>query len=164
MTPETSTLGVSTVKEERVTGVGGVQLLVRSWRPEQAPRGIVAIVPGFNSHSGYYFWTAEQFVAAGFAVYAVDLRGRGLSEGERFYVESVGEYVHDVATLVTLAKSREPGLPLYMQISKYGCVLHLSEHYGDATPGASVFLRVTGKLMQLTDPFGNRLRFNEDLK
>jgi len=58
----------------------------------------------------------------------------------------------------------EPGLPLYMQISKYGCVLHLSEHYGDATPGASVFLRVTGKLMQLTDPFGNRLRFNEDLK
>jgi catechol 2,3-dioxygenase-like lactoylglutathione lyase family enzyme len=38
----------------------------------------------------------------------------------------------------------EPDLPLYLQISKGGCVLHLSEHYGDASPGATVFLRVTG--------------------
>ena len=67
-----------------------------------------------NDPAVMYFWTAEQLLAAGFAVYAVDLRGRGLSEGERFYVESIGEYVHDVATMVTLAKSREPGLPLYL--------------------------------------------------
>jgi len=36
-------------------------------------------------------------------------------------------------------------------------VLHLSEHYGDAAPW-------NARVMQLTDPFGNRLRFNEDLK
>jgi alpha-beta hydrolase superfamily lysophospholipase len=129
-----SAVGAPKALEERVTGVGGVQLLVRSWRPEQQPRGIVAIVPGFNSHSGYYFWTAEQFVAAGFAVYAVDLRGRGLSEGERFYVESVGEYVHDVATLVTLAKSREPGLPLYLLGHSAGGVIscvYTLEHQGE---------------------------------
>jgi acylglycerol lipase len=134
MTPGTSTLGAPAVKEERVTGVGGVQLLVRSWRPERAPRGIVAIVPGFNSHGGYYFWTAEQLVAAGFCVYAVDLRGRGLSDGERFYVESVGEYVHDVATLVTLAKSREPGLPLYLLGHSAGGVIacvYTLEHQGE---------------------------------
>ena len=34
--------------------------------------------------------------------------------------------------------------PLYMQISRDGCVLHLSEHYGDCCPGSSVFLRVSG--------------------
>ena len=134
MTPGISAVGAPKALEERVTGVGGVQLLVRSWRPEQQPRGIVAIVHGFNSHSGYYFWTAEQFVAAGFAVYAVDLRGRGLSEGERFYVESVGEYVHDVATLVTLAKSREPGLPLYLLGHSAGGVIscvYTLEHQGE---------------------------------
>jgi len=32
----------------------------------------------------------------------------------------------------------EEGLPLYMQISKDGCVLHLSEHHGDGTPGAAM--------------------------
>jgi len=32
----------------------------------------------------------------------------------------------------------EPGLPLYMQVSNDGCVLHLSEHHGDCSPGAAL--------------------------
>lgn len=32
----------------------------------------------------------------------------------------------------------ESGLPLYMGLRKGRCELHLSEHYGDATPGAAV--------------------------
>lgn len=32
----------------------------------------------------------------------------------------------------------EPGLPLYMGVKHGDCVLHLSEHYGDATPGGAV--------------------------
>jgi uncharacterized glyoxalase superfamily protein PhnB len=28
--------------------------------------------------------------------------------------------------------------PLYMQVSRDGCVLHLSEHYGDCTPGGAI--------------------------
>jgi acylglycerol lipase len=47
-------------------------------------------------------------------VYAVDLRGRGQSDGERFCVEKFADYVSDVATFVALAKSREPGLPVFL--------------------------------------------------
>jgi catechol 2,3-dioxygenase-like lactoylglutathione lyase family enzyme len=36
----------------------------------------------------------------------------------------------------------EPGLPLYMGIRKGECVIHLSEHYGDATPGSAVRIPV----------------------
>ena len=32
----------------------------------------------------------------------------------------------------------EDGLPLYMQISKDGCVIHLSEHHGDRSPGTAM--------------------------
>ena len=32
----------------------------------------------------------------------------------------------------------ESDLPLYMQISKDGCVIHLSEHHGDCCPGAAL--------------------------
>ena len=71
-------------------------------------------MPGFNSHSGYYLWVADQFVANGLAVYALDLRGRGNSDGERFYVEKFADYVNDVATFVTMAKSQEPGLPVFL--------------------------------------------------
>jgi ribosomal-protein-alanine N-acetyltransferase len=81
--------------------------------------------------------------------------------------------------------------PLYMQISRPGLTLHLTEHYGDCLPGACVFIRVTGLAdfhaeltaknyryykpglettdhnsisLQLLDPFGNKLRLDESLK
>ena len=72
------------------------------------------ICHGVNSHGGQYAWTAEQLVKAGFAVYALDLRGRGKSEGERFYVENVADYVSDVSGVVKIAKSRDPGLPVFL--------------------------------------------------
>ena len=33
----------------------------------------------------------------------------------------------------------EPGFPLYAQIRRSDLTLHLSEHHGDGTPGATVF-------------------------
>lgn len=101
-------------REETIEGTRGARLFVRSWRPATTPRATVVICHGFKSHSGFYSWTASRLVDAGFAVYAADLRGRGKSSGERYYVEDVSEYVDDVATTVNLAKSREPGLPLYL--------------------------------------------------
>jgi acylglycerol lipase len=68
-----------------IKGTNGLRLFVRSWRPTGGARAVVAIVPGFNSHSGYYEWTGTQLADAGLAVHAVDLRGRGQSGAERFY-------------------------------------------------------------------------------
>ena len=79
----------------------------------------------------------------------------------------------------------EPGLPLYCQVSRGECRLHLSEHHGDATPGAALRIPVNGldafhaelaarnykharpgieqqpwgRDMTVLDPFGNRLVF-----
>lgn len=75
---------------------------------------MAVIVHGFNSHSGQYLWVGEQFAALGVTVYALDLRGRGRSDGERFYVEKIEDYVDDVATLVRQAKSENPGLPVFV--------------------------------------------------
>jgi acylglycerol lipase len=101
-------------REDTFESAGGVKIFTRSWRPARTPRGVVAVVHGFNSHSGYYGWVAERLAARGLAVYALDLRGRGRSEGERFYVESFDDYVSDVAKLVELARSRDPGLPVFV--------------------------------------------------
>ena len=106
-----------TMSEERFQGAGRLNIFMRSWRPDGQARGVVVIVPGFNSHSGYYSWVAEQFATMSLAVYAVDLRGRGKSDGERFYVERFADYVSDVAGVVTLATSREPGLPVYLLVT-----------------------------------------------
>lgn len=100
--------------EERFDGPDGVKLFMRSWHPAGQARGVIAVVPGFNSHSGYYSLLGQQLASEGLAVYAVDLRGRGKSEGERFYVASFSDYVSDVHALVELIRQREPGLPLLL--------------------------------------------------
>jgi alpha-beta hydrolase superfamily lysophospholipase len=100
--------------EETIQGPGGIKLFLRSWKPAGTARGVVVIVPGFNSHGGYYLWVGEQLAASGLSVYAVDLRGRGKSEGERFFVENFQDYVADAGAAVDLAKSREPGLPVFV--------------------------------------------------
>lgn len=104
----------TTANEERVEAAGGLEIFIRSWRPPGKARAVVAIVHGVNSHSGYYGWTAEQLISSGLAVYALDLRGRGKSDGERFYLDTIADYISDVNTLVTLARSREPGLPVFL--------------------------------------------------
>ena len=100
--------------EETFDSAGGVKIFFRSWLPDAAPRAVVVICHGVNSHSGQHRWTAEQFVGKGLAVYALDLRGRGRSDGERFYVEDVADYVADVAGAVKIAKARHPGLPAFL--------------------------------------------------
>ena len=103
------------MKEINFKGVGGLNIFARAFRPEtQTPRAVVVIAHGVNSHSGYYIWVGEQLSAAGFAVYALDHRGRGRSDGERYFVHTVDEYATDLATFVDLAKSREPGLPVFL--------------------------------------------------
>lgn len=102
------------MKDATFEGVSGLKIFYRLWRPDTGARGVVVIVPGFNSHSGYYGWVAGQLVRSNLAVYALDLRGRGKSEGERFYVEKFAEYVSDVSKLVALVKAQEPSLPTFM--------------------------------------------------
>jgi len=126
-----STESAGAVREETVKS-GDRGIFVRSWSPPSGgARAVVVLVHGFNSHSGYYVRTGEALAARGFAAYALDLRGRGRSDGDRFYIESMSEYVQDVATVVSLAKLRHPGLPTFLLGHSAGGVvscLYVLEH------------------------------------
>lgn len=104
----------TTASEGRFTGQDGLSIAYRAWSAVATPRGVLVIVPGFNSHSGYYGWVGSKVAGGGFAVYAIDLRGRGKSDGERYYVDSFFDYADDVGGLVSLAITANPGLPVYL--------------------------------------------------
>ena len=115
-------------------GVKGLRIAYRTWAPPSAPRAVTIIVPGFNSHSGYYLWVADRLLELGLAVYAVDLRGRGQSDGERFYVQEFSEYVADVDGLVRIARAAHPGLPVFLLGHSAGGVvscLYTLEHQSE---------------------------------
>jgi acylglycerol lipase len=101
-------------REEKIEGARGLNINVRSWRPAGPVRAAVVICHGVNSHSGYYTWPGERLSARGYAVYALDLHGRGKSDGERFYLEKIADYVADVDATINLAKAREPGVPVFL--------------------------------------------------
>jgi acylglycerol lipase len=124
----------NTYKEESLDGAGGLKIFTRTWHPENAPRGVMILVHGFNSHSGYYLWAAEELLASGLAVYALDLRGRGRSDGERYYVEKFAEYQSDVDLLVERARADHPGLPMFMLGHSAGGVIasnYVLDHQAD---------------------------------
>lgn len=92
----------------------GLQLFERAWLPDGAPKAAVAIVHGYAEHSGRYEHVAERLVASGFAVYALDLRGHGRSEGRRVFIRSVDEHLADVDRFLSLVRERRPALPLFL--------------------------------------------------
>lgn len=101
-------------EEATFESAGGIEIFYRTWQPAGEPRAVVVICHGVNSHGGQHAWAAEQLVASGYAVLALDLRGRGRSQGERFYVEDVADYVADVAGTIAIAKARYPGLKVFL--------------------------------------------------
>jgi len=109
----------------------GYNIFYRNWKASDSPKAVIVIVHGFNSHGGYYQWAAEQFIKNNYEVYALDLRGRGKSDGERFYVTDYHNYISDIDELVSIAKDAHLGLPLFVLGHSAGGVLssiYMLEH------------------------------------
>jgi acylglycerol lipase len=122
------------MNEEFFEARDGVKIFTRSWLPQTSAAAAVVIVHGFKSHSGLYDWPAQRLVERRIAVHALDLRGHGKSDGERFYVQHFSDYVADVAQLVARAQARHPGLPLFLLGHSAGGViscLYALEHQSE---------------------------------
>jgi catechol 2,3-dioxygenase-like lactoylglutathione lyase family enzyme len=104
-----------------------------------------------------------------------------LEKAREFYLDFLGfkvDWEHRFA----------PDAPVYMQVSRDGLAIHLSEHHGDGTPGSLAYIYTTGiKALHrelndknyrhnypglqerewgmtdliVTDPFNNRIVFAE---
>lgn len=113
-------------REEWLEGESGLRIFTRHWEPSGSAKASLVLCHGVNSHGGQYVRAGEEFAARGFAVTALDLRGRGRSEGERFYAESIDDYVSDLSMAIDFAKSLHPDLPLYLLGHSAGGVTSVS--------------------------------------
>jgi acylglycerol lipase len=97
-----------------LAGAGGPRIFWQSWSPTDVPRAVVVLVHGASEHSGRYGYVADALGADGYAVYALDHRGHGRSEGPRAVLDRMGHAVADVDQLVLQASEENPGLPVFM--------------------------------------------------
>lgn len=106
------------------------------------------------------------------------------AKAREFYVDFLGFQVQ-------FEHRFQEDFPLYMGVVRGECVLHLSEHHGDGSPGTSLMFQVEGidafqqelaakeyrfarpgppedtefgtREVTLSDPFGNRLTFYQNV-
>jgi alpha-beta hydrolase superfamily lysophospholipase len=124
-------------EEGRFAGIGGLEIYWQGWLPNASPHVIVLIAHGGAEHSGRYAWTADQLVARGHAVYAIDHRGHGRSDGPRAYVDRVEHAVADLHTLAALVAERHPAAPVFLLGHSMGGLIALDYalHHQDELAG-----------------------------
>ena len=83
------------------------------------------IVHGAGEHSGRYEHVAERLVAEGYAVYALDHRGHGRSEGPRALIDRMDNAASDLDQLVVSAGAEHPGLPVFILGHSMGATISL---------------------------------------
>ena len=96
---------------ELVEASDGTTLFLRRWGVFGKSPVSVLIFHGITAHSGPYGPViAEQLARAGFAVFGMDLRGHGLSDGKRGDYPSTERWEKDLAETVAFVKSRSAKL------------------------------------------------------
>jgi alpha-beta hydrolase superfamily lysophospholipase len=100
--------------EDRFTARDGIALHEQWWLPRQEPVASVVIVHGINEHGGRYAQLAEDLNCRGYAVYVMDLRGHGRSDGERAMIWQFDQYLDDVEVLLERVAARQPGKPIFL--------------------------------------------------
>lgn len=53
-----------------------------------------------------------------------------------------------------------PEAPVYMQVSREGLAIHLSEHHGDGTPGSIAYVYMTGVKALHSELSGKKYKYN----
>jgi acylglycerol lipase len=157
---------MATHEDGRFQGERGLEIYWQAWLPDGEPRAVVVLAHGASEHSGRYAWTGEQLTARGYALYALDHRGHGQSEGGRAVIDRMSHAVEDLHTLVERASAAHPGRPVVLLGHSMGGAVALSytiEHEDAldalvlsaplaALEAASPVARVAGRVLSVVAP------------
>lgn len=107
-------------------GKKNLSIYRQTWLPDGVIRAVVVIVHGLGEHSARYRQVAGQLVQSGCAVYALDHRGHGKSQGTRAVIDRFAHAVEDIDQVLELARREQRGKPVFMLGHSMGGALALS--------------------------------------
>jgi len=101
-------------REGKFKGYKGLNLYFQCWLPEGKPKAVLLVAHGLAEHSGRYKNLVDYFVPKGYAVYALDHRGHGKSEGTRSYVDSFNDYLTDLKTFFDMVRKEHKNTKIFL--------------------------------------------------
>jgi acylglycerol lipase len=91
-------------REGSFKGLKDCNIYYQRWLPDGAPRAILLVAHGFGEHSGRYQNLVDYFQPLDYAIYALDHRGHGKSDGARVEVCDYADYVTDLKAFCDLVR------------------------------------------------------------
>ncbi len=89
----------------------GARLHVTHWLPDGLPKAVVLLAHGYAEHAGRYGHVAKRLTDAGYAVYAIDHWGHGLSDGTPGFVPRFSAFTDGMTELLTLVEVNHGDTP-----------------------------------------------------
>lgn len=113
------------------------------WRTA-SPKASLVLLHGLQSHAQWFAEAAEELVARGISVYALDRRGSGSSPGERGHVADYRDWFDEIGEVVQIARAEGGGAPVHLVGHCFGA--NLAVGYALANPGsvASIVMLTPG--------------------
>lgn len=130
----------------------GLTLHTQAWLAEGTAQASVLIVHGYAEHIGRYGHVAAALNAAGYAVYGLDHRGHGRSEGERVYIESVERLSRDLGRYAEQVQAEAPERRLFVLAHSLGTLIALDWLLGTPGPVAGAIFSGTALDGDKTQP------------
>jgi len=138
--------------EGRFRGQKDLDLYYQCWLPEKKPKAVLLVVHGVNEHSGRYTNLINHFVPEGYAVYGLDHRGHGRSDGLRGYVERFSDFLDDIKTFFDVVRREHSDTKIFLVGHSMGGAIataytvdHQDELAGLLLSGA--YLKVDSRLL-----------------
>ena len=136
--------------EDKFTGYKGLTLYYQCWLPDSEPKAILLVNHGLAEHSGRYMNLVNYFVPKGYAVYALDHRGHGKSEGLRGYIEQFSYFVNDLNAFLSMVRNKHHDTKIFIVGHSVGgtiatayAVYHQNEFDGLILSGATLEVGVS---------------------
>lgn len=103
----------------------GLNLFTAHALPAGEAKAVVLLVHGYGEHSGRYEHVVAHLVRGGYAVYTLDHRGHGRSEGVRAYCDTMDQFVDDLKLYFDQIKAAQPGKKIFVVGHSMGALISL---------------------------------------
>lgn len=120
---------------ESFVSFDGARLGLTRWEAQGEPVAVVIALHGMNDYANAFHLAAPYWAEHGVTTYAYDQRGfgrspnRGVWGGDELMIE-------DLRTMVALARTRHPGLPVIVAGESMGGAVAIAGFASDRPPGA----------------------------
>jgi len=102
-----------------------LRICYQAWQPETTLRAVLIVNHGMGEHSGRYQNYVDYFAPRGYALYGLDMRGCGRSDGRRGHADRFDDFLEDLKRLHDIVRAAHPGRATFLLGHSFGSLVAL---------------------------------------